>query len=215
MVWGAPGGQPLTLTTNTSAPIRHRLPDFFPGFSGGHRSPPAANEADYLAESRDCRTLHHPPRPGRVDCSRAQRQRRHRGPRRNGGLRRAAGGRDVVREPFAQFIYRSAAERQGRQDPRTSAGDLDLTIYSLRKRTRLALKGDPQSSCCCSHRTINSSVRRAWNGAARAGASHRVASGPAAIPRRSQADASKVLGVTQPKVSALFDHRSRHARIDS
>ena len=47
MVWGAPGGQPLTLTTNTSAPIRHRLPDFFPRFSGGHRSPPAVNEADY------------------------------------------------------------------------------------------------------------------------------------------------------------------------
>ena len=35
VVWGAPGGQPLTLTTNSPAPIRHRLPDFFPRFSGG------------------------------------------------------------------------------------------------------------------------------------------------------------------------------------
>jgi predicted nucleotidyltransferase len=48
-----------------------------------------------------------------------------------------------LREPFAQFIYRSAAEREGRQDARSSAGDLDLTIYSLRKWTRLALKGNP------------------------------------------------------------------------
>jgi hypothetical protein len=46
-------------------------------------------------------------------------------------------------EPFEQFIYRSAAEREGRQNARSSAGDLDLTIYSLRKWTRLALKGNP------------------------------------------------------------------------
>lgn len=46
-------------------------------------------------------------------------------------------------EPFEQFIYRSAAEREGRQDARSSAGDLDLTIYSLRKWLRLALKGNP------------------------------------------------------------------------
>lgn len=48
-----------------------------------------------------------------------------------------------LREPFAQFIYRSAAEREGRHDARSSAGDLDLTIFSLRKWTRLALKGNP------------------------------------------------------------------------
>ena len=48
-----------------------------------------------------------------------------------------------LREPFAQFIYRSAAEREGRHDARSSAGDLDLTIYSLRKWMRLALKGNP------------------------------------------------------------------------
>lgn len=46
-------------------------------------------------------------------------------------------------DPFEQFIYRSAAEREGREDARSTAGDLDLTIYSLRKWTRLALKGNP------------------------------------------------------------------------
>jgi hypothetical protein len=45
--------------------------------------------------------------------------------------------------PFEQFIYRSAAEREGRDDARSTAGDRDLTIYSLRKWTRLALKGNP------------------------------------------------------------------------
>ena len=45
--------------------------------------------------------------------------------------------------PFEQFIYRSAEEREGRQNARSTAGDLDLTIYSLRKWTRLALKGNP------------------------------------------------------------------------
>ena len=44
---------------------------------------------------------------------------------------------------FQQFIYRSAAEREGRDDARSIAGDLDLTIYSLRKWIRLALKGNP------------------------------------------------------------------------
>jgi uncharacterized protein len=46
----------------------------------------------------------------------------------------ALGGR------FEQFIYRTAAEREGRADARSTADDLDLTIYSLRERTRLALK---------------------------------------------------------------------------
>jgi uncharacterized protein len=45
--------------------------------------------------------------------------------------------------PFEQFIYRSAAEREGRENARSTAGDLDLTIYSLRKWVRLALKGNP------------------------------------------------------------------------
>jgi uncharacterized protein len=45
--------------------------------------------------------------------------------------------------PFEQFIYRSAVEREGRENARSMAGDLDLTIYSLRKWMRLALKGNP------------------------------------------------------------------------
>ena len=44
---------------------------------------------------------------------------------------------------FEQFIYRSAVEREGREGARSTAGDLDLTIYSLRKWMRLALKGNP------------------------------------------------------------------------
>ena len=44
-------------------------------------------------------------------------------------------------DPFEQFIYRSAAEREGRENARSTAGDLDLTVYSLRKWIRLALKG--------------------------------------------------------------------------
>ena len=46
-------------------------------------------------------------------------------------------------ENFEQFIYRSAAVREGRSDARSQAGDLDLTVYSLRKYLRLALKGNP------------------------------------------------------------------------
>lgn len=45
--------------------------------------------------------------------------------------------------PFQQFIYRSAVERTGDHNARSSAGDLDLTVYSLRKYLRLALKGNP------------------------------------------------------------------------
>src|ERR1700722_10776792 len=44
LLWfgGAPRERPLTPATNTSAPIRHRLADFFPGLSArapGHRHP--------------------------------------------------------------------------------------------------------------------------------------------------------------------------------
>jgi hypothetical protein len=48
-----------------------------------------------------------------------------------------------VHAPFEQFVYRSAAEREGRHDAPSQGGDLDLTIYSLRKYVRLALKGNP------------------------------------------------------------------------
>jgi predicted nucleotidyltransferase len=45
---------------------------------------------------------------------------------------------------FEQYIYRSAAEREGKHDAPSRAGDLDLTIYSLRKFLRLAMQGNPQ-----------------------------------------------------------------------
>ena len=44
--------------------------------------------------------------------------------------------------PFEQYIYRTASEREGKQDAPSQAGDLDLTIFSLRKflrRTSCAL----------------------------------------------------------------------------
>ena len=44
---------------------------------------------------------------------------------------------------FEQWVYRTAAEREGSFGARSSAGDLDLTIFSLRKWTRLALQGNP------------------------------------------------------------------------
>ncbi len=45
--------------------------------------------------------------------------------------------------PFEQFVYRSAAEREGRHDAPSRDGDLDLTVYSLRKYLRLACGGNP------------------------------------------------------------------------
>ena len=44
---------------------------------------------------------------------------------------------------FAQFIYRSAAVREGRVDAKSRRGDLDLVVYALRKYVRLALQGNP------------------------------------------------------------------------
>lgn len=44
---------------------------------------------------------------------------------------------------FEQFIYRTAAERTGIRDARSEPGDLDLTIFSLRKFCRLAANGNP------------------------------------------------------------------------
>lgn len=44
---------------------------------------------------------------------------------------------------FEQWVYRSAAEREGNAGARSRAGDLDLTVYSLRKWARLALQGNP------------------------------------------------------------------------
>lgn len=44
---------------------------------------------------------------------------------------------------FEQYIYRSAAEREGKHDAPSQAGDLDLIIYSLKKFLRLAMQGNP------------------------------------------------------------------------
>lgn len=35
--------------------------------------------------------------------------------------------------PFEQYIFRTAAEREHKHDAKSQPGDLDLTIYSLRK----------------------------------------------------------------------------------
>lgn len=44
---------------------------------------------------------------------------------------------------FDQYIYRSATERTGIHDAKSEVGDLDLTIYGLRKFLRLAMHGNP------------------------------------------------------------------------
>lgn len=44
---------------------------------------------------------------------------------------------------FEQVVYRSAAVREGTHDAKSQPGDLDLTIYSLKKYLRLALQGNP------------------------------------------------------------------------
>jgi uncharacterized protein len=49
---------------------------------------------------------------------------------------------------FEQYIYRTAAERDGKQDAPSQPGDLDLTIFSLRKFLRLAMQGNPQIVQC-------------------------------------------------------------------
>lgn len=46
-------------------------------------------------------------------------------------------------EVFEQYEYRTARERTGTRDARSQPGDLDLTVYSLRKYLRLAIKGNP------------------------------------------------------------------------
>jgi len=49
---------------------------------------------------------------------------------------------------FEQFIYRTAAEREGKHDAPSRPDDLDLVIYSLRKFLRLAMQGNPQIIQC-------------------------------------------------------------------
>lgn len=49
----------------------------------------------------------------------------------------------IGQSEFEQVIYRTAAEREGKHDAPSRAGDLDLVVYSLRKWTRLAIHGNP------------------------------------------------------------------------
>jgi predicted nucleotidyltransferase len=49
---------------------------------------------------------------------------------------------------FEQYIYRTASERTGKHDAPSAPGDLDLTIFSLRKFLRLAMQGNPQMIQC-------------------------------------------------------------------
>lgn len=44
---------------------------------------------------------------------------------------------------FEQVIYRTAAIRERKHDAPSRGGDLDLTVYSLRKWARLAIHGNP------------------------------------------------------------------------
>lgn len=44
---------------------------------------------------------------------------------------------------FEQTIYRTAQDRTGKFDAKSEAGDIDLTIYGLRKYVRLSLGGNP------------------------------------------------------------------------
>lgn len=48
-----------------------------------------------------------------------------------------------IGSPFEQVVYRTATERTGQHDAKSEVGDLDLTIYSIRKWMRLALSGNP------------------------------------------------------------------------
>src|SRR3990167_10001523 len=45
--------------------------------------------------------------------------------------------------PFEQYIHRTAAIREHTHDARSQSGDLDLTVFSLRKFCRLAAAGNP------------------------------------------------------------------------
>ncbi len=44
---------------------------------------------------------------------------------------------------FEHFIYRTAAIREGKPDARSQPGDIDLTVYSLRKLAAMLAKGNP------------------------------------------------------------------------
>lgn len=68
-------------------------------------------------------------------------------------------------EPFEQYIYRTAAARESRQDAPSKPGDLDLCVYSLRKWCRLALKGNPSVLLLLFVPRNKLEVYRTWGGA--------------------------------------------------
>lgn len=49
----------------------------------------------------------------------------------------------TTQKPFEQYVYRTAEARTGKHDAPSQPGDLDLTVYSLRKWCSLALAGNP------------------------------------------------------------------------
>ena len=46
-------------------------------------------------------------------------------------------------DQFDHEVFRTAAIREGKSDARSQPGDIDLTLYSLRKFIRMAAKGNP------------------------------------------------------------------------
>lgn len=46
-------------------------------------------------------------------------------------------------EKFEQLVHRDAAVREGRHDAPSQPGDLDLTVYGLRRYLSLAMQGNP------------------------------------------------------------------------
>src|SRR5262249_28079914 len=85
--------------------------------------------------------------------------------------------------PFEQFIYRSAAEREGREDARSIAEDLDLTIYSRRKWMRLALRGGGASAARAANGS-SADAENCWNVRARIRTRPVVCGAPTYAPTR-------------------------------
>lgn len=71
--------------------------------------------------------------------------------------------------PFEQYIFRTAAVREKRQDAPSQPGDTDRVIYGLRKFLRLAMQGNPQILQCffipgemCLSRNVQGEELQSW-----------------------------------------------------